>query len=564
MKELVHSGSARSDAPTDWFDIDWRIVDRNVRGIQIRIAKATKEGNWRRVKALQRMLTRSFCGKANAVRRVTENQGSRTSGVDGELWDSPESRMEAIGRLKTRGYRPQPLRRQYIPKANGKLRPLGIPTMLDRAMQALYLLGLEPVSESTSDPNSYGFRRNRSAHDAMSQLFVCLSGPASARWVLEADIKGCFDCINHQWLLRNVRMDKRILSRWLKAGVIYNGMLEATTAGTPQGGIISPTLANIALNGLEAELLADLKRRLGTRRTKALKVNLVRYADDFVITGSSREGLETEVKPFVESFLATRGLTLSLEKTRTVHIDDGFDFLGWNFRRYSEKLLIKPSAKNCEAFYRKVKEVVSAKKTVTQAALIKLLNPKLRGWANYHRPVVAKEAYSRMDHLIFRLIWRWAKRRHPKKTAHWVKGKYFQTRGLRNWVFTTTVTDEDGNSKTSTLISLPDTAIQRHTKIKGDYNPYDPAWEQYGERLRTDRMIKSLRYRTELVTLYRSQRGRCALCHGAITRDTGWHDHHIQFRTAGGSNALYNRVLLHPQCHTRLHNQGLQVTKPAL
>ncbi len=564
MKEPAICGSARSDAPDDWFAIDWRQVERNVRGIQIRIAKATKECKWRRVKALQRLLTRSFCGKALAVRRVTENQGSRTAGVDGERWDTPELRMEAISRLKPRGYRPMPLRRVFIPKANGKERPLGIPTMLDRSMQALYLLGLEPVSESTSDPNSYGFRRNRSTHDAMSQLFVCLSGPNSARWVLEADIKGCFDYINHDWLLRNVRMDTRILRKWLKAGVIYNGMLEATQTGTPQGGIISPTLANIVLNGLESELAAALQKRVGTRRTKTLKMNCVRYADDFVITGASKEALESEVRPWIEAFLAVRGLSLSDEKARIVHIDNGFDFLGWNFRRYSEKLLIKPSEKNVESFYRKVKAVISSKKTVPHAALIKLVNPLLRGWANYHRPVVAKQAFSRMDHLIFGAIWRWSKRRHPHKAAWWVKRKYFESRGLRNWVFTANVTDEDGEKRTSTLIALSDTTIQRHKKIRGDYNPFDPAFEQYGERLHSERMVDSLRYRKELVSLYRSQLGLCALCHGAITRDTGWHDHHIQFKSDGGSNALFNRVLLHPQCHTRLHSHGLAVTKPVL
>ncbi|NCT69253.1 MAG: group II intron reverse transcriptase/maturase, partial [Rhodanobacteraceae bacterium] len=326
MKVLTHE-SARSNAPQDWHAIDWRRVEQNVRGIQIRITKATQEGKWRKVKALQRLLTRSFCGKAFAVKRVTENQGSRTAGVDRELWETPESRREAIGRLERRGYRPQPLRRVFIPKANGKERPLGIPTMLDRAMQALHLLALEPVSESRSDPNSYGFRRNRSTHDAMSQLFVSLSQKASAEWVLEADIKGCFDHINHDWLLRHVPLDTAILRKWLKAGVIHKGMLQATDAGTPQGGIISPTLANVALNGLESELIEHLGAKLGKTKARKLKVNVVRYADDFVITGISKEALENEVKPWVESFLAERGLTLSMEKTRIVHIDDGFDFL---------------------------------------------------------------------------------------------------------------------------------------------------------------------------------------------------------------------------------------------
>ena len=352
MEETIDTdGSVSSHLPGSWHAIDWRRVDRQVRTMQIRIAKATQEGDWRRVKALQRSLTRSFSARALAVRRVTENQGKRTAGVDRELWDTPACKWTAVSELKQqRGYRPAPLRRVYIPKANGKERPLGIPTMKDRAMQALHLLGLEPVVESQSDPNSYGFRRNRSTADAMSQLFVCLSQKAAAPWALEADIEGCFDHINHEWLVQNVRMDRRIVHQWLKAGVVYKGQLTATEAGTPQGGIISPTLANVALNGLETGLHTHLGAQLGKSKVQKLKVHVVRYADDFVITGASKDFLESEVRPWVEAFLAQRGLRLSPAKTRVTHIDEGFDFLGWNFRKYSGVLLIKPSKKNVQAF----------------------------------------------------------------------------------------------------------------------------------------------------------------------------------------------------------------------
>lgn len=534
-----------------------------MRGIQVRIAKATQEGQWRKVKALQRWLTRSYCGKVMAARRVTENQGSRTAGVDRELWDTPETRLEAIGRMRRRGYKPKPLRRVYIPKANGKERPLGIPTMLDRAMQALHLLALEPVSESTSDPNSYGFRINRSTHDAMSQLFVSLSQTASAQWVLEADIKGCFDHINHDWLLRNVRMDRTVLRKWLKAGVIHKGLLQHTEEGTPQGGIISPTLANVTLNGLESGLHAHLRERMGKTKAAGLKVNVVRYADDFVITGSSKELLEEEVKPWVEGFLKERGLELSMEKTRIVHINEGFDFLGWNFRKYTETLLIKPSKKNEQTFYRKVKEVISGNKTKRQGDLIILLNKKLRGWANYHSPVVAKEAFSRMDHVIHRAIWRWAKRRHPNKRVDWVRKKYFHSVELRNWVFAGPGKDWYGRWLHATLQTLADTPIRRHQKVKGSYNPFDPADERYGETLRQQRMLNSRRHRKQWLSLYQSQAGRCALCQGAITRETGWQDHHIIYKAMGGPDTLANRVLLHPVCHIRVHQLGLKVVKPA-
>lgn len=554
--------SALSGVPQRWGDINWRRVERNVRAMQIRIAKATQECDWRRVKALQRSLTRSFSAKASAVKRVTENQGKRTAGVDRELWDSPEVRWAAIGRLKRRGYRPLPLRRVFIPKANGRERPLGIPTMLDRAMQALYLLALEPVSEATSDPNSYGFRVNRSTADAMSQLFVNLSRKASAQWILEADIKGCFDHISHDWLVRNVPMDKAILRKWLKAGVVFQGQFQATEAGTPQGGIISPTLANVALNGLERQLEDFFVRSRGVANTRKLKVNVVRYADDFVITGSEPGVLEHEVKPWIEEFLAVRGLSLSTEKTRIVNIADGFDFLGWNFRKYSGTLLIKPSKKNVQAFYRKVKEVISANKTVKQSELIRLLNPMLRGWAQYHRPVVAKAAFSRQEHDIFRALWRWSKRRHPGKKADWVRRKYYSTVGQRTWVFGTTVVKGVDSKVWTELYSLAGTPIQRHRKIRGDYNPFDPAQELYGETLRQERLLESMAHKKQWIKLYMSQRGLCALCQCKMTKETGWHDHHIEYRTRGGSNALGNRVLLHPNCHVQVHSLGLSVEKP--
>jgi len=532
--------------------------------MQIRIAKATREGDWRRVKALQRMLTRTLSAKLYAVRRVTQNQGARTAGVDRELWESPESRWEAIGRLKRRGYKPLPLRRVFIPKANGKERPLGIPTMRDRAMQALYLLALEPVAESTSDPNSYGFRINRSTADAMGQVRACTSRRDSSRWVLEADIKGCFDHINHDWLENHVPMDREILRKWLKAGLIYKGQLQATEAGTPQGGIISPTLANVTLNGLERELIARLGAKFGIAKAKKLKVNVVRYADDFVITGDSKEILENEVRPWVEAFLAVRGLQLSEAKTRITHIDEGFDFLGWNFRKYSGKLLIKPSKKNAQAFYRKVAETISGNKTVKQEDLVQLLNPMLRGWAQYHRPVSAKQTYSRMEHLIFRKLWRWSKRRHPQKSAVWVKQKYFHSVGARNWVFAVRTEREDGSWGLNELYQLSGTAIKRHTRIKGEFNPFDPKWEQYGETLRQGRMWEQMRYRKQWAALYMSQSGLCAHCGCALTDETGWHDHHLEYRMHGGTDALSNRALLHPHCHRQVHAGKLVVTKPVL
>ncbi|HBN7245170.1 TPA: group II intron reverse transcriptase/maturase [Escherichia coli] len=551
---------ASSGESSPWHLINWSHVTTVVRGLQVRIAKATQEGDWRRVKNLQRKLTHSTCAKALAVRRVTENQGSKTAGVDKEKWNSPQAKWSAIGRLTRKGYKAMPLRRVYIPKADGKKRPLGIPTMKDRAMQALFLMALQPVAETTGDTGSYGFRINRSTADAITHCHMTLSKAGSPRWVMDADIKGCFDHISHDWLLENIPMDKGILRRWLKAGVVDMGQLKATEEGTPQGGIISPTLANMALDGLEKQLAEHFGAK-GSRAIRQTKVYLIRYADDFVISGISKELLEQRVKPLVEEFLAKRGLVLSETKTKVRHIEEGFEFLGWMVRRYNGHILIKPSRKNVKAFYRNVKDTITKYGSQTQEVLVRKLKPKIRGWTNYHCHQVASSAFYRMDALIWRAIWRWASRRHPMKGKRWVKNKYFHSEANRNWVFGVRIIDGDG-MKWLNLRMAGDTKIKRHQKVKAAYNPYLPEWELYGEELYRKRMLDKWAHRKGWQTLYREQKGKCGLCGKLMTQETGWHDHHIVYRMNGGSNALSNRVLLHPVCHIRLHALDLNVVKP--
>ncbi|MGI2298259.1 group II intron reverse transcriptase/maturase [Candidatus Cardinium hertigii] len=492
MITVLNTVSAPTDNSQAWNQLSWKKCQRVVMRLQRRIVKAVQKGRWGKVKALQHLLTRSFSGKALAVKRVTENQGKKTSGVDRQLWSTQNTKFQGIRQLKQRGYKPSPLKRIYISKSNGKSRPLGIPTMQDRAMQALYLFALEPVSETTSDRHSYGFRPKRSCADAIAASRILLATHNRPQWILEGDIKGCFDNINHEWLMQHIPMEKRVLHSWLKAGFLESKILYSTTAGTPQGGIISPMLANLTLDGLE-KLLEGRFGRMGSKKRAKIRsgVNVIRYADDFIISGNTREILEKEVKPLVSSFLSERGLILSEEKTKITHTDTGFDFLGCNIRRYNnKKLIIKPSKEGIKRFLKKARILIRANIGSTQAIIIKLLNPLLRGWGNYYRHVCAKKSFSKIDHEIMCALWKWAKKRHPRKGLRWIKHRYFKIRGLRQWVFASSIA---GNHlKEMRLLKLSDIPIRRHIKVKADANPLDIRWKKYfEERAIRTKMFKS-------------------------------------------------------------------------
>jgi RNA-directed DNA polymerase len=548
------SACAPSHTDVDWHSIDWARCHRTVRRLQARIAKATQAGRWGKVKALQWLLTHSLSGKALAVKQVTENQGKKTPGVDGETWSTPEAKTSALQSLRRRGYQPKPLRRVYIPKSNGKQRPLSIPTMKDRAMQALYLLALDPVSETLADRNSYGFRKGRSTHDALEQCFTVLNKGKSPKWVLEGDIKGCFDNIDHAWMIAHIPLDKAILQKWLQAGVIDGGQLFPTDKGTPQGGIISPTLANMVLDGLERQLdNAIRKRKCNGQVIYNPMVNLVRYADDFIITGESPETLE-RVKAVVTAFLGERGLSLSEDKTSVIHISEGFDFLGQNVRMYDGKLLIKPAKASMKRVLEKIRATIREHQSVSQATLIGLLNPIIRGWVNYHRYAVASDAFARFDHEVWQALWQWAVRRHRGKGKRWIRARYFHTIRNRTWTFAS----EEGSAempRTVKLVYATDTKIKRHIKIKAEANPYDSRWEAYFEGRLTQRMGTILLGNKRGWQLWLMQGGVCPECNEPITDTTGWHVHHVIYRVHGGSDTLSNLRLLHPTCHRKLHSR---------
>ncbi len=415
---------------------------------------------------LSRLLTRSFYARLFAVRKVTGNKGSRTPGVDGIIWRSSADKMRATLQLSSKGYHAKPLTRKYIRKKNGKLRPLSIPTIYDRAMQTLHALALSAVESATGDKTSFGFKPYRSTKDAYAYLQICLSKKNAPEWIVEGDIKACFDEINHDWILENTPMNKRVLSEFLNAGYVENFHLFPTEKGTPQGGTVSPIIANIALNGLETALASKFYSRTdGTidkpHRNKH-KINFVRFADDFVITADSPETTR-EVLEVVKTFLDPRGLKLSEEKTLVTHISDGFNFLGWNFRKYNGKLLIKPSRDSQKEAIGKVSEVIHKAKAWDQDRLIRILNPIIRGWAQYHNHAVSLDVFSKLDDVVYNMLASWAKRRHQNKGAKWVMEKYWHKSGNRNYVFCT---------EYQTLERFSNAKIVRQRLAKLDNNPY--------------------------------------------------------------------------------------------
>ncbi len=554
MSAAATLAGAAPDLVPGWHGIDWRAVWHNVRRLQARIVKALQVNRWGRVKALVHLLTHSFSGRVAAVLRVTENQGAKTPGVDQEVWDSPEKKATAWPALRPRGYQPQPLRRVYIPKSNGKKRPLGIPTLHDRAMQALYLLGLDPIAETTGDPHSYGFRTGRCCADALQRCFQVLCHQTSAAWVLEGDIKSCFDRISHDWLLTHVPMNRVILQKWLQAGFLEKGVWNATTEGTPQGGIISPVLANLTLDGLDQRLRERFAATRPLRRR--CKVHLVRYADDFVITGSSRELLEQEVLPVVRQFLSERGLALSAAKTQLTHRADGFDFLGQNVRSQGGKLLLRPARPSVRRFLTKVREIIRHSGTLTAGQLIVRLNPVLRGWAAYHRHACSSTTFFHLDRALFQSLWRWARRRHRHRSAGWLLRAYFGGIHGGRWAFRGDVPDQDGGKEPVSLFWLTDMPLRRHVALRRGANPYDPTWEPYFEQRVQTRLLGSLQGRQRVRTLWLYQEGRCPVCGQPLELERGWHLHHRQWRVYGGDDLLDNLCLVHPNCHRQVHALG--------
>ena len=447
---------------------NWGPVERWVGRLQERIFRVSREGKWRKVKHLQRLLVRSWSAKVLAIRDVTErNQGRSTPGVDSKVYLTADARENLSHEdLDYRTHRPLPAKRAYIPKGDGRRRPLGMPTIKSRVVQDMVKMALEPEWEAKFEANSYGFRPGRSCHDAVAAIKQAVRDfkkRGYEAWVFEADIASCFDRIAHEPLLAHLHLFRGVVRRWLKAGVVELGHFEPTEEGTPQGGVISPLLANIALDGLE---------RLFTGKWWA---RVVRYADDFVIVAATKRIIEFTIRPAVEQFLAERGLELNARKTGVVSLDQGFNFLSFTFRRFSGKLLVTPQKEKVQHFLQHLKVILVANKQARHRDLIVLLNPVIRGWVNYYRFCNATRAFNRVDYLLFWKLWRWARRRHPSKPREWVRQKYFRGgNGMLHWCF-----GEKGGLQ---LQAAEATHLLWYRKIAGLASPFDARWRDYWQR----------------------------------------------------------------------------------
>jgi RNA-directed DNA polymerase len=548
-----------TEKQTAWNAINWHRAIRTVRNLRQRLFRAAQEGDLKKVRSLQKLMLKSYSNRLVSVRRVAQiNAGKDTPGVDKLVLKTPAARGRMVDHLAHFTlWKAKPVRRVYIPKASGKLRPLGIPVVMDRCLQAMVKNALEPVWEARFEGSSYGFRPGRSCHDAIEKIYGLARPNKTKKWVLDADIRGAFDHISHEYLLTTIGPvpGKELIKQWLKAGYVEHGTFHATEQGTPQGGVVSPLLANIALHGMEEAIGVkyDYRGQLIGKRA------VVRYADDFVCFCETKEDAE-HVQSILTEWLKERGLTLSQEKTRIVHLTEGFDFLGFNIRHYRApltsrtgwKLLIKPSKESVQAMQKKLKDLWDEAQGGNVQAVLTKLNPVIRGWANYFRTAVAKEIFSKVDSWMFYKEDRYTRWTHPNKPKDWRHRKYWGRLNLDlrdPWVF--------GDKQTGGyLLKFSWFPIERHTLVKGTASPDDPKLKDYWKGRQG---AKARDLTPSKQKLAKRQKGRCAECGESLFNDEELQVHHLLARSKGGKDAYSNLALVHLLCHQHIHAQTERV-----